>query len=349
MILRNLSSVVVCLVFAFITVAANAQAWTIKQAAFVEGHQDVLVANAAQAKLIAQPSPTTEAKKITKFKPYKHITKVKPPVAYGPAFAAYPTAPTCVLPIPRPRGWELGAELIFARNKGKVRFARGTYGGFGWGWGWGVDQDIDLNDDLKVPDHGVIPEFTAAYRFRPGWSMRYMIMPMSMEQTGYPNRQFVFGTQMFNTGTTVKVKWQRTLQRVGLVYDPVRTYSSRVSVFGDYLRLDDTLSVADMTGTERMDTDLNMGMAGLEFEKCLKTGRLCNTLSFECKAGVAFGDEAFGSDVMTSVKYSIPLNNGRWGYVKGGYRFATYKKKFSEARLMDTAMEGAVVQMGFVF
>jgi hypothetical protein len=135
-----------------------------------------------------------------------------------------------------------------------------------------------------------------------------------------------------------------------MVYEPVRTYTSRISVFGDYVRIDDKLTLINPNCCgDTMDTDLNMGMAGIEFEKCLKTGRLCNTLSLECMAGVAFGDEAFGSDVMTGVKYSIPMNNGRWGYVKGGYRFSTYKKKFSDVRMIDTAMEGAVLQMGFVF
>jgi len=38
-------------------------------------------------------------------------------------------------------------------------------------------------------------------------------------------------------------------------------------------------------GGDAFDHSLNMGMAGLEFERCLKTGRYCNTLSLECKAG----------------------------------------------------------------
>ncbi len=36
-----------------------------------------------------------------------------------------------------------------------------------------------------------------------------------------------------------------------------------------------------------------------------------NTLSLECRAGVAFLDEAFGSDIMTGLKCTIPVGNGR--------------------------------------
>lgn len=349
MILRNLSIVLVCLMFTLITISADAQPWSIRPAAFVAGQQDLqAAANTAQPQKIAQSSSSAQPKRISKVRPYKKIAKCKPQAMYRGAFAGYAPFPQCVLPVPRPKGWELGAQLFFARSKGKVRYVRGAFGGFGFLGGYG--EDIDLNDDLKVPEHAVVPEFNAAYRFKPRWSMRYSIMPMVMEQSGTPNRQFTFGGHNFNTSQTVKTKWERTVQKVGLVYDPVKTYRSRISVFADYVRLDDKLSVLDPSCcTERMDTDLNMAMAGLEFEKCLKTGRFWNTLSLVCKAGVAFGDNALGSDIQTAVKYSIPLGCGRWGYVKGGYRFLTYKQKSSDARMMDTAMEGGTVQMGLVF
>jgi hypothetical protein len=38
-----------------------------------------------------------------------------------------------------------------------------------------------------------------------------------------------------------------------------------------------------------------------------------------------------------------------WGQVKGGYGYVTYKKKYSDARMIDTAMDGGFLQMGFVF
>ena len=108
-------------------------------------------------------------------------------------------------------------------------------------------------------------------------------------------------------GGTTKVKWERIYQRLGLVYDPIRTYSTRVGVFGDYVRLNEKLSVIQVGCCgDTMDNDLNMGMAGVEFEKCLKTSRLCNTLSLDCRAGVAFGDEGYGSDVSTGLKTAFP-------------------------------------------
>jgi hypothetical protein len=229
--------------------------------------------------------------------------------------------------------------------KGTVRYVRGNLG-----YTYQYAQDVDLNNDLGVPEHGVVPEFSATYRFKPNWSLRYSIMPMSMENTHNPNRSFVFGSNQFNTFQNSKVKWERLVQHAGIVYDPVKTYRSRISIFTDYVRVDDKLSFINPGCCgDTWDESMNMAMAGLEFEKCLRTGRQCNTLSLVCKAGVGFLDEAFASDVTTGLKYSIPLNNGRWGYIKGAYRFATFKKGYSDVKSLDTAMEGASIQMGFVF
>ena len=86
-----------------------------------------------------------------------------------------------------------------------------------------------------------------------------------------------------------------------------------------------------------------------EVQRCLKTTNLFNTLSLECKAGIAFGDDAVGSDLATALRYSIPMNNGRWGFVKGGYRYLTYKKKYSDIKMMETAMDGGFLEAGFIF
>lgn len=348
---RNLVTVLVCLLFLSAALAADATALTFKHATFAQPQEDLYAPKAIDPKQIAKVSSKAmqKSRAIYKVKP-RRITKCRPGGAgYGAAGQRgyYSGRRPCILPIVRPKGWEMNAEAFFARIKGKVRYSRGNQGAAGWWWN---TYDIDLNDDMGVPEHGVIPQFTATYRFKRNWALRYSIMPMMVEATGHPNRSFVFGSNNFNTGQNTRVKWERLLQHMGIVYDPVKTHKSRISIFTDFVRVDDKLSFIDIGCCgDTWDEDMNMAMAGLEFEKCLRTGRLCNTLSLVCKAGVAFLDEAVGTDIMTGLKYSIPLGNGRWGYVKGAYRFATYKKGYSEVKLIDTAMEGASIQMGFVF
>ncbi|AFM24966.1 hypothetical protein [Desulfomonile tiedjei] len=244
------------------------------------------------------------------------------------------------------KGWELGGDVFFARTKGKVRFSRGMTGGY-----YGLD-DVDLNADMGLDDHGAMGSFMAMYKFKSKWALRYSVMPMMMMGSGQPGKSFVFGNSQYTTGQRVNIEWERLEQRLGLVYDAVHTHSSRISLFGDYVRINDRIKLMQMQmgmGGDVMDNDLNMAMAGLEFEKCLKSTRTKAVLSLACKASGAFLDDAVGGEAETALKYSIPMNNGRWGFVKGGYRYVTYKKKSDDARVFDMAMEGGFLQMGLVF
>lgn len=331
--LRKPHNLLVCLFFLLTTMGTEAVAVHVQEAAFVS--------NPSQS----APQTTNPTKAITKVKP-KQIVKVRPPERLYPQMSSMDAyGPPCVLPTSRPRGWELGVEALFARTRGKVRFMGSNYG-----WAGTNYRDLDLNSDIGVPEHQWIGSLSAKYGFKPRWSVRYSVMPSVVETSVNPSTTFSFG-YMFNAfGLNTKVKWERLYQRMGLAYDPVRTLTTRVSVFGDYVRLNERLRVFQPgCCSSTFDNDLNMAMAGLEIERCLKTSRLCNTLSVECKAGFAFGGDAVGSDLATALKYSIPLNNGRWGFVKGGYRYISFKKKYSDLKIMETAMDGGFVEAGFIF
>jgi len=346
---RNVYILVVCLGVLLSIGATGSAAFDLKQAAFSQGQEDLYAPPVVvEAKAPPLAKPIVKVKPITKVKPEK-MFRHRPDLAYGVAALPAAMPEQCILPIPRPKGWEVSGEAFFARTKGKIRAGMG-YGGYFFAGG--LPPEVDLNADLGIPDHNVVATISAVYRFRPRWSLRYSIMPMTVNGSGQTDNLF-FGGQFFFGFQNSRVKWEHLYQRMGIVYDPIRSYSSRVSVFGEYVRIDDRVSslssFSQNFGSTTADNDMNMAMAGLEFEKCMKTGRICNTFSIECRAGVAFGDDGIGSDITTNLKYSIPLNNGRWGYVKGGYRFLTYKKKFSEVKSFDLAMDGAILQMGLVF
>lgn len=331
---RSTLMVLVYLGFLLAIMATAAPGYTIMQASAVAAPEDLA-------------SPAAPA--------YKPITKVKPYRVRAPKYGGTASRDPrygwlgpyrCMLPQPKEKGWTMNAQVIFARTKGKVRYMRGVQGiGFQQQW------DVDLNSQMGIPDHGVVPEFSIAYRFRPKWAMKYTIMPMvaTGDMSGGFTNSFTFGRNQYNTGQDTHSKWERLVQTAGLVYDPITTPRARVSIYATYVRVDDKLALRQQSNGDTMHVDLNMAMTGLEYEKCLKTARFRNTLSLKCRAGVAFLDEAFGSDVSTAVKYSVPLGRGRMGYLEGGYRFLTYKKGFSDAHSWDTATEGGYLQMGFVF
>lgn len=323
----------VCLVFLVVHAPSKAAAWNYREAAFVPKTNQTTEA--------PQPQQTG----ITKVKE-KKIVKVKPPQAQIAPQSIEPSLPSCLLPVRRIRGWELGGQAFYARTKGTVRFGNTLFTPT-----YGTSQlDIDMNSDLGIPEHQWIGSFTARYFFKPRWAVSYSVMPTGSENMASTSRTFNFGPTVNTFGLNTKVKWERLDQRVGLVFDSVRTPSSRVGVFADYIRVSERVRLYQ-TGLSggTFDNDLNLAMVGLELERCLKSTRLCNILSIECKAGFAFGDDTIGSDLSTGLRYAIPLNNGRWGFVKGGYRYLTFKKKYSDVKLFDTAMEGGFLEAGFIF
>lgn len=330
---RKRYTILVCLVFLVMSAAAGtADAYSVVQATAVSSPKGLIA-----------PEPP-EKPSMPKVK-YKTIVKCKR-VPIDPRYGAVRGMRSSAwLPPAAGKKWEFDAQVIFARTKGQLRNMVGNFGSFGRDF-----QDVDMNSDLGLPDHHAVPDFTVSYRFRPNWAMRYSIMPIEISGSGSPGRTFTFGNANFTTGQNTNIKWQRTYQRVGLVYDPIQTYRARVRISGEYVRVDDTINVSQATTTgSTMSNELNMGMAGIEFEKALRSTRLRNVLSLQCKAGVAFMDEAFGSDLSTGLKYSIPMGKQRSGYIEGGYRFVTFKKNYSDVRQIDTAIEGGYLQMGFVF
>lgn len=355
---RNTTIVLVCLGL-FIAFSAAAQAYSIKQAVAKPDQQDLLAPQAD----VSESNPDTsidepirqvakaKSKRVVRKVRYRRIMKVRPR-AYSkwnsPYNYNYNSSARALLPGNGSKRWEAGAEVMFARAKGTVTYITDRLGGFA------VNErpEVDLNDQLKVPEHPVIGTFWMSYRIHPRWALKYQITPFEINGDGNATNNFSFGTNTnnFGSGQEVSVKWARQYHRIGLAYDPIRTHKARITVLGEYVRLDDRLDLVQVgCCSDRFDSDLNMGLFGLEFERALKTGRYSNTLSLECKAAVAFGDEAFGSDLSSGLAYRISLNSGRWGYVKGGYRYITYKKNFSDYKKWDTALEGGFLQMGLIF
>jgi len=342
MLARKPYTILVCLLFVSIIFAAGAAAYSIKKASAPMSAADLFAPAAPQYMAPRYATiPAAAPARIAKVRP---IRKVRSGVRWG-SLEYDPWRDGCLLPLTSVKGWEISADVLFARAKGRVRYVGGDQA-----MAFMSIDEVDFNGDLGLPDHAVIGSVEVSYRFRPKWSVRYSLMPSTLNGSGTAGRDFVFGGNSYNTMQNTQVKWERLYHRAGLVYDPIRTCRARVSVFGEYVRIDEKLSVIEVGCCgDSFDNELNMGMAGLEFERCLQTGRFCNTLSLQCRAGVAFLDEAFGSDIRTGVRYSIPMGNGRWGYLEGGYRYLTFKKGYSDFKQIDTCMEGGFLKMGFLF
>jgi hypothetical protein len=271
----------------------------------------------------------------------KPIVKCK-----GPVCAPVPVescGPTCILPRRMAGQWQLAVQVFFARVKGTVR-GPATVSGF-------PATDIDFNDDLGLPSHQTLLEYSAWYQFRPSWALFYSIMPIQLEGSKIATRDLFFGQQIFSAGTFIHTNWNFTYQKVGLLYQPVFNCNTAVSIYNSWVfnqqRLDVSSSIC-AGRCNRVDRTRNMVMSELEIQKCIRT--LCNggTLSCDNRAGIGYLDGTLALDIQAGLQFSVPMNAGRWGYAKGGYRFINFKEDRSDLRL-DTYLEGAFVEGGLIF
>jgi hypothetical protein len=304
----------------------------------------------ASQKVAARPAKIKDGSsqgRIT-FMPPGGITKVKPECVPYPMAGA----PMCILPTTRQGQWEISGQVLFARAKGSIQWPRLDETGW-WGGFWGYARDVDLNDDLQLPAHKEFLEFSVKYQFRPNWAIRYSILGNELTGSGWPgwNSPFVFGWQLYSTGQPIGAKWQHTYQRATLVYDAVKTCRSTLSVFGGWVHTDDKIDVnCSYCGwwQQTFSKSIDGAIAGVELQRCLRTAANGATLSLDCKAGGIFLDDSEGYDVQAGARYSIPMNTGRWGYAKGGYRVVSLKKTQREW-LFENQLEGGFLELGFIF
>jgi hypothetical protein len=242
----------------------------------------------------------------------------------------------------------MSAQLIFARTRGTIAWPRVTQY---WTYGW--SNEIDLNDVLGVPAHYAIPQFTAKYQFRCNWGLRYSILGSELSGGGgWTNQYFYFGSSYYSfSGWGLQTTWDHLYQRIGLVYDPIKTCSSVVSIFADWVHTDDKLTLSCLyCGYQSAiwSKSCDMAMVGMEYQNCVKSSCNGGTLSLDCKAGFMFYDDCEGWDISTAMRFSVPLNCGRWGYMKGGYRFIQVKKSQVDL-LWKNTIEGGFIEAGFIF
>jgi hypothetical protein len=283
------------------------------------------------------------------------ITKVKPPIQTicSPGFQP----PTCILPTPQVGQWQIGAQALFARLRGNISWPNMNQNWW-WGYNSGFNNNPSFSDSLQLPGYQVLPAVDARYQFRPRWSVRFWALGNETKGGGWVQDSFYFGfTQgsytpyLYNNGNMITTRWQHGYYQVGLLYDAIKTCNTMLSVFGGWMHTDDRIDAGCIncgwqanTFSKSMDTV----SVGLELQKCVMTSSTGGTFSFDNRATAMFADNVTAWDVQLGGRYSIPLNYGRWGYLKGGYRYINQNKNQLDYALNYT-IDGGFAELGFIF
>jgi len=267
----------------------------------------------------------------------KPVVKCKAPTCPPGALCGPPPRPPCVLPRRGCRQFELSVQAFFARVKGSVHFPSVWFGM--------SHPDVDFNDGLGFPSWETLMEYSAWCQFRPNWAFYYSIMPIHIESH--------YSTPRF-PGTVFNSKWDFIYQRVGILYTPIRTCNGNLSIFGGWvfndsrLRMDSGNHCAGNSSCA-LDRTRHMAQTGLELQKCIRT--LCNggTLSCDNRVGISYLDGTVALDVQASLRFSVPMNCGRWGYARGGYRYLNFREDRNDVSVDSVTFEGGFVELGLIF
>ena len=286
-----------------------------------------------------KPAPTPSAE-VTKVKPYGWTSRFEGLSRYNPIA----WGPDCFLPSPAKGQFLLGPRIWFARVDGEARRGVDIAGA--------QTSNVDFDDHLGLKKGGnVVWSIEALYQFRPNWGIRYSFTPLRLHATASPKTAFNFMGQTFAAGTEVRSKWEHYEHRAGLVFNISRTRNSLTNFFADWLYVQDKLSVGGVTSTTSpavtWDDNKSMALLGIEFDKCLKNYR-GNTLTLSGKAGLAFFNDVIGYEAEAALNYMVPIKTGRFGFLKGGYRYSQLKKDKAN-QMFTTVMDGAFLQFGFLF
>ncbi|MDQ1238549.1 MAG: hypothetical protein QG577_734 [Thermodesulfobacteriota bacterium] len=294
---------------------------------------------------VKPPAPsTTGTSTATKVKPFTGVISGLDAISsYNPVT----WGPECIVPIPAKGQFLVGPKIFFPRVRGDAR--KDTPGATP------PQGGVDFEHHLGFKRSGTaVWSIEALYQFRPSWGIRYSFSPMTFETSGEASTGFTYGGQTFSAGALVRSKWERFQHRAGILYNLSYTTNSLTSFYADWLHIDDKLVVSGEGGTRATAnipviwTDSkNLAVAGLEFSKGLRNYR-GNSLTLDCKAGIAFLDDTIGYEAEAGLTYMIPIKTGRFGFVKGGYQFMSLKSE-TNRETFNTSMDGAFVKFGFLF
>jgi hypothetical protein len=346
-------TLLVCLVF-LITTAFMVPAWA---SPGEESAEKILAKSQVASQGVAgepKPKAITKVKPQPKYPTYEYlcprpdITKVKP--GYMRSYGTEVQFPEGILATARAGRWDVGGGVLFARLRGKVAWPRYAWAG---AYVAGGTNETDFTDGLALPGHIAVPTWSVKYAFRPNWSVRYSGLGYEANGGGQSSSTITFGPwqQFYGAGQSVQSKYQHLYQRVGLQYDAVKSSRSCIGIFADWVHAEDKIQVISSLSVGQsavFSKGTDAAIAGIEYRRFVKASANGGALSCECKAGAIFLDDVVGVDAQAGAQYAIPMNSGRSGYVKAGYRLVELKKAQNDY-LLNNALEGGYMELGFIF
>lgn len=211
----------------------------------------------------------------------------------------------------------------------------------------GPGTELDLHNNLGLSKRQYLGDYEAQCQVKYNWGLRAAFTPINYRNNFIPQTPFFFGNAIYPAFTSTLTKWDRFIYRAYLTYDWFKQPHAISTIYAGYTQVDDKLVVSNVIESRARSQAMHLASAGIQFERFVRfLGS--SVVSTNCRATIDFLEGYLGWDGYAALRVSVPMNQGRWGYLEAGWRWLVLD--YSQPTNIDkTSLDGFMGGVGLVF
>lgn len=211
----------------------------------------------------------------------------------------------------------------------------------------GPGTELDLHKNLGLTKYQYLGDYEATCQVKYNWGLRAAFTPINYRDNFIPQTGYFWGNTFYPAFTSTLTKWDRYIYRAYLTYDWFKQPHAISTIYAGYSQVDDKLAVSNVFQTRARSQSIHMASAGIGFERFIRfLGS--SIVSTNCRATIDFLEGYVGWDGYAAARVSVPMNQGRWGYLEAGWRWLGLEYS-SPTNVDKTSLDGFMAGMGLIF
>ncbi len=211
----------------------------------------------------------------------------------------------------------------------------------------GPGTELNLTNNLGLSRYQWMGDYEAQCQVKYNWGLRANFTPINYRDNTFPQQFFFFGSAFYPAFTSTLTKWDRFIYRAYLTYDWFKQPHAISTIFAGYTQIDDKLTISNFFQTRSRSQATHLASAGIQFERFIRfLGS--SVVSTNCRASIDFLEGWLGWDGYAVGRVSVPMGQGRWGYLEAGWRWLVFE--YSKPTNIDkTSIDGFIGGVGLIF
>ncbi|MBI5250151.1 MAG: hypothetical protein HY912_11715 [Desulfomonile tiedjei] len=236
--------------------------------------------------------------------------------------------------------FQLAARLWYVKLNGSTAL-------WGTNLAGGPGTELDLHNNLGLSKYQYLGDYEAQCQVKYNWGLRAAFTPINYRNNFIPQMPFFFGNTIYPAFTSTLTKWDRFIYRAYLTYDWFKQPHAISTIYAGYTQIDDKLAVSNFFQNRARSQAIHLASAGIGFERFIRYLG-ASVVSTNCRATVDFLEGYVGWDGYAAARISVPMNQGRWGYLEAGWRWLVLENS-QPTNIDKTSMDGFMGAVGLIF